>query len=261
MKKIIKLNLELSKLESQKQNFKSLENVSIHEFIKYKHILSKQKKISSQIEKMISLGEEINFWYDTQNNSWIQNPNISCKKYFRLEKHAAYKKNLKLYQLGLLDKKPLPIFLQDIIKISSSVKEKFNPIIKKINSKLPKFDLSKFVFIQKIINKHHYLKSIFIPNKINTIAVNTAKIGIKGYRKLQANYRFVRHFFKSKNSFKYVKNVINEANHLISLEEKKQRFKQSLQVSPSVLKQNIKSESKISISQKDISKNDYEYSL
>ncbi len=258
MKKINKLNLKLEKLESQKQNYKSLENISILGFIKYKYIIQNQKKVSFKLEKMISLGNEINFWYDTQNNSWIQNPNISCKKYFRLEKRAAYKKNLKLYKLGLSDKKPLLPFLQDIINKLSSIKEKLDPVLEKISSKLPKINPSKFILIQKIRKKYNHLTSVFISPKVNRLAVNTAKIGIKGYRKIQSNCRYIRNSINSKDSLKQVKKIIEEANHQISLEDKKRKFRESLRVSPNNFNLSHNSNKKINITK---SKNDYEYSL
>ena len=101
MKKINTLNLKLEHLESQKQNFKSLENISLLDFFKYKNILSKQNKITKQMEKIYSLSKNINFWYDTKTNSWIENPKINCRKYYKLEKNLAYKKDLKLYKLRI----------------------------------------------------------------------------------------------------------------------------------------------------------------
>lgn len=99
MKKIYKLNQKLEQLESQKQNFNSLENISLFQFIKYKNIVSKKNKISKQMQKIASLGEDINFWYNAKTNSWIENPKINCRRYYKLEKNVAYKKNLKLYKL------------------------------------------------------------------------------------------------------------------------------------------------------------------
>ena len=99
MKKIYKLNQKLENLESQKQKFNSLETISIFQFIKYKKILSQKTKISKQLQKLTSIGNYINFWYDTKTNSWIENPKINCRKYQKLEKNAEYKKDLKLYKI------------------------------------------------------------------------------------------------------------------------------------------------------------------
>lgn len=99
MKKFYKLNQELEQLESQMKNFNSLENISLLQFIKYKNILLKKTKISKQMQKITALGNYINFWYDTKTNSWIKNPKINCRKYHKLEKKIAYKKDLKLYNL------------------------------------------------------------------------------------------------------------------------------------------------------------------
>lgn len=268
MKKLKKLNLQLENLESQKQKYKSLENISISQFIKFKSIISKQKKISNHIERCISLGKKINFWYDSKNNSWIKNPNISSRKYFRLEKHAAYKKDRKLYKLGFTDKKPLHPFIQNLINSAISVHEKLSPVINKITSKFPKPDLSKFILFRKIKNKYNNFTSITLPQKINNVAVSTAKIGIKGYRSMQSNCRFIRNTFKSKKSFKYIQNVINEANKQISLTEKQQLFRESLKVPQNAIISKNKSytespRNKINLSKSSqtLSKDIYEYSL
>lgn len=125
MKKIYKLNQKLEKLESQKQNSESLENISFFKFIKYKKILSQKKRIGKKLNKMLSLGEKINFWYDSNTKSWIENSKISCRKYYKLERYAAYKKDLKLYKLGLLSKRPRSPLFQDILKITEPIGKEF----------------------------------------------------------------------------------------------------------------------------------------
>lgn len=94
MSKINDLNQKLEFLNSQKPKFESLENISLLQFIKYKNIVTKENKIRKQISKYISLKSEINFWYDSINKSWIENPKINCNKYCELERKASYKKIL-----------------------------------------------------------------------------------------------------------------------------------------------------------------------
>lgn len=226
MKKVKYLNLKLTNLESQKQKYKLSDETSFLEFIKLKSIISKQKKVSKALEKCISIGNEINFWYDSLNKSWIQNPNISPRKYCRLEEHAAYKKDLKLYKLGLTDQKPISPFFQKIHIINNSIKEKLSPILKKFHSKIPKIDISNFILIKKVRN----FKSNVLSPQINNIAINTAKVGIKGYKKIQANCRYIHNSINSKNTFSYIRNIINEANNQISMSEKQRLFRESLKV-------------------------------
>ena len=110
MTKLYKLSQKLEQLESQKQNFKSLENISLIKFIQYKHIISKKNKINKQMQKITSLGRYINFWYDFKTKSWIENPKINCRKYYKLEQNIAYKKNLKLYKLRFIKNKTFTPF-------------------------------------------------------------------------------------------------------------------------------------------------------
>ncbi|MCR5146377.1 MAG: hypothetical protein K6B70_03405, partial [Clostridia bacterium] len=227
MSKINDLHQKLQDLNSQKQNFKSIENLSLLQFIKFKNLITKENKIRNKITKYVSLSSEINFWYDTVNKSWVENPKIKCNKYCKLERKASYKKNLKLYKLGFINKKPLSPLVQDISKIILPVTKLFKFIYSNVKAKIQKISI-----IKKICNKINYLKSTLLPQKINKLAVNTAKIGIKGYRHLQSNYRLVRKSFEAKNSFKYLRNVIKEANQQVLSSEKEKKFRESLRVNP-----------------------------
>ena len=200
MKKINYLNQKLKKLQSQKVNFDSLENISILQFIKYKNIISKKARINEQMKKAKASLNEINTWYDNLNKSLIENPKINCRKYDKLQKKAEFKKNFKLYKLGFIEKIPLPPLLQ---KVKNSISQ---------NS-----------FVQNVRKQYHFFKSHLLPQKINNFAVNTAKLGIKGYRKIQADCRFIRDTVASKNSFSYLKNVIQEANAQLDYAEMHQK--------------------------------------
>ena len=253
MKNLNNLSQKLEKLQSQKKTFNSINNISLAQFIQFKRILSKEKKINKKMENVISLGNEINFWYDSKTKSWIENPNINCRKYYKMEKNAAYKKNLKLYKLGLCEKRPLP-------PIILSLKAFFKPITIFLKQQFENLKpvLSKYNFFKKIHQKFNYFKSYTLPKNINKLAVNTASIGIKGYRHLRSNCRYIRSNIVSKDSFKYLKNVINEANRKVDNYEKSLSFRDSLKI------ENFKSmdqnDPTTSIPQK-ISKEFYEYSL
>ena len=228
MSKINDLHKKLQNLNSQKQNFKSLENLSLLQFIKFKNLITQENKIRNKISKYVSLSSEINFWYDTVNKSWIENPKINCNKYCKLERKASYKKNLKLYKLGFINKKPLPPLIQNITKLSSPICKLSKSIYSNIKTKILKISILK-----KISKKLNFIKSTLLPQKINKLAINTAKIGIKGYRHLESNCKLVRNSIEAKNSFKYLKNVIKQANQEILFSEKEKEFKDSLRVNPS----------------------------
>lgn len=227
MSKINDLHQKLQDLSSQKQNFKSLENISLLQFIKFKSLITKENKVRKKITKYISLNSKINFWYDSINKSWIENPQINCNKYYKLERKASYKKDLKLYKLGFINKRPISPLVQTISKIILPISGLFKFIYSKVKQKIHKINI-----IKKIYNKFNYFKSTLLPQKIDKIAINTAKIGIKGYRQLQSNYRLVRRSFESKKSFKYFQNVIKEANKQISYSEQQKIFRESLRVNP-----------------------------
>ena len=213
MKKIYKLKNTLEKLDLQKKNYNSLDNLSIPQFINYKMILSKESKINKQLEQAIMQEREINFWYDSNTKSWIDNSKINCRKYCKMEKKAAYKKDLKLYKLGLLNKKPThPIINKVLSPIGLLFNKKIKPIFK------------------HIYNKIYLFKSQVLPQKFNNLAISTASIGIKGYRHLKSNCRYIRFSITSKNSFKYLKNVMQEANKKVDSAEKSKQFRESLKI-------------------------------
>lgn len=248
MKKIYELDQKLEKLQSQKIALDSIENISIIQFIKYRTNLSKEKRILNKLHKLNLLAKEVNFLYDINTKSWIANPQINCRKYYKMEQNASYKKDLTLYKLGILKEKPKSPFIQTIKKY------------------LPKLDYSKFNFFNKLRNQINYFTSHILPRKINNIAISTTKAGIKSYRKLQLNCRFIRSSFANKNSVKYLKSVIDEANRQISISEKRNMFIDSLRFNPTNFHSNQYNDNheKISQTPKIIQKksiSNYEYSL
>ncbi len=220
MKKFYKLNQQLEKLESQKQNYNSFENISIMQFIKYKNIISKKNKITKQMQKIVSLGAEINSWYDTKNNSWLENPKISCRKYCKLEQKICYQKDLKLYKLGLLNKKPMyPLF--------QNISEKLQPILPHLKNFLNKINYPK-----KIFTKLNYFSSNILPQKMNNLAIESLKHCIKGYKMVQGDIKYVKNYITSKKLYKHFKQLADEANKQLLSNENSISFKDSLKVNP-----------------------------
>ena len=249
MKKIYELDQKLEKLQLQKKSFNSFENTSIIQFIKYKNVLYKENKIVDKLHKLNLLAKEVNFLYDINTKSWIANPQINCRKYYKMEQNASYKRDLTLYKLGILKRKPLSPFFQNI------------------RNHLPEINYSKYNFIKKINNRINNFTSYILPKKINKLAISAAKVGIKGYKKIQSDYKFIRNSFTNKSSFRYVKGVIDEANRQVSISEKRNNFIQYLKLTPEDLKSkqyiynscNGITHSKIT--KKDNSPKSYEYSL
>ena len=204
MRKINELNQKIKQLESQKKIFSSLENISIQEFIKYKSTIHQINKAKSQIDKIKFKEKEINFWYDTTTKSWIENPKINCRKFSRLQKRATYKKNLNLYKLGVLNQKPLP------------------PLLENLEVPLDKINTLKSNYFQNIHDKYYYFISYYLPRNINKLAINAAKFGITEYRKLRSKCKLFTNYVSSRNLFKYLKNIIYQANSLVDEVSSKQ---------------------------------------
>lgn len=228
MNKIDKLNHELKKLESQKTALTSLDDLTLFQFLKQKRIKSRESKIMSQLQKRQKMANKINFLYDTNTKSWIENPNINCNQYHKMQQKAEYQRNLKLYKIGYLSQRPLP------------------PLLKKLTSYLPKTVLLKFNFLKKSNQNHNSLETTQFPKKFNNLAVSTAKVGIRGYRTLRSNCKYIRNYLTSRNSIKYIKNIISEAKdqidqaeakkilHTTNITSKGVQFRESLKFNPDI---------------------------
>lgn len=233
MGKIYILNQKLEDLQSLKKTFPSIDNMSILQFAKYKKILHNEEKITNKIYKLNLLKKEVNFLYDINTKSWIANPKINCRTYYKLEQKALYKKNLTLYKIGVLSEKPKHPVVQNIstfiTTILTNIKSTYANIEKYLNKKF----FSKFTLFKRLNQKYDFLISNTLPRKINNLAINTAKLGIKGYKQLETNCRFIKNSIDSKQSYRYVKSIINEANKQIS---KGYDFRESLRINPNDLR-------------------------
>lgn len=216
MKKIYDVNLRLDKIKAQKNKYVCSENMSILEFISYKSLLAKEKRLNKTLHKLYLLQKEVNFLYDINTKSWIANPKINCRTYYKLEQNAAYKKNLTLYKLGVSSKKPTPPIIQNI-------KSKFEPYYdnaKSVFRSIKKFvlhSIRKSLFIQKIKKSFHSLISLKIPHYINSISINTAKLFIKGYSRIKKECSLTVKSLSSKKFIKYIKNTMKEAHKQMNM--------------------------------------------
>lgn len=71
-----------------------------------------------------------------------------------------------------------------------------------------------------------------MPQTINNLAVKSVKTCIKGYKLIQGDVKYVKNFVKSKDFYKYFKEVANEANRQLSNSQKELSFRDSLKVNP-----------------------------
>ena len=98
--------------------------------------------------------------------------------------------------------------------------ESLEPIIQKIN------------FPKKIQSKLKHFSSITLPQTMNNLAIQSAKTCIKGYKLIQGDVKYVKNFVKSKDFYKYFKEVACEANRQLSNPQKELSFRESLKVNP-----------------------------
>jgi len=196
MRNIKKLNLKLKEIESTTKNPKQISNMSLFDFIIYKHNISKKKKIKTKLKKLILYAKSTIDWYTKYTDRLIDNFKISPVQFNKLEKKAKYKRNITLYKLGLVNKKPIhPYFIP----------------IKKI------LDLALRP-LSKLLLTYKNLCSNIIPQKTNNIAVRAAKLCIRGCQKIKSHYQFFSNNLNSTSSAKYVHNIFEQAKQQLNTE-------------------------------------------
>lgn len=201
MKSIKKLNQKLQKIEKieqQMKKYKSVGEIPIIQFLIYKNNIHRRDKICKEIEQVKRYAKGSKLLYEYEINCWIENPNINCREYSKLEAKAKYRRNLKLYKCGYLEKKPTL------------------PFIQKFQSKFEKISWLNNVLFQKINNKIINFNSNVLPHKINKIAVNSAKLCIQGVKKVQSECNSIKAYVASKDSIKYIRNVFKHASNQLA---------------------------------------------
>lgn len=229
MKSIKKLSKQLQKIESiekQMKSVKSVDQISIIRFLKYKNCSQKKNEIIRQIKEVKRTAYGAKLLYEYETGCWVDNLSINCRKYKSLERKARYRRDLKLFKCGFLEDRPIPPFIQFI------------------QSKFPNLDISNNVFFKKIRNDIINFKSNILPQKINKIAINSAKLCIRGYKKAQKNYECAKAYVLSQESAKYIRKVFENANKELAYADEAQEsivradndkvaeYKASLKVQP-----------------------------
>ncbi len=195
MKKISTLNQQLQKINELLQNAPPMDTLSLWQFIRYKNLYRKRETTKIKLKESILAGKDIISWYEKYNKEQLNNLKISCKTYCRRQKRAEYKRNITLFKLGLINKKPK------------------HPILGPISDKLSILKKA----IKKPFNLFHKnfenLRSNIIPQNINNLAVSAAKVGIRGYRTIKSNCAYVKRKFNSSEYSQYLRNIINQAEN------------------------------------------------
>ena len=201
MKKVDKLNLRLKKLEEQEIYFSSFDNISIFQFLKYKKNNQKKSQIKEKIQRINSKAKEINSVYESTIKKWIESSKINCRKYHLMQQKAQYVRDLKLYKIGYIEKRPL------------------SPFIKNIISHLPQINCSQIIFFKKIQKSHSNFNSKSIQATIDTLAINATKSAIRGYRNFCSGRKYIFKCITSMKSYRHIQNIILEAKSQIDQAE------------------------------------------
>lgn len=202
VKKYYTLQKQLQMINDNKKTNISIENTSIQDFIKLKLALTKEKRIKQQLKKIDIAKRETILNCNIKLKYWFNNQNINCRKYYKLEQKELYKKDKTLYKLGYLNKKPTPPFVKSetfksLINIKNSVQNKFKSVLK-----IPDSQIS-------------------IANQLNTLAIKTVKIAIKGYRTILPSVNYIGNHINSLNITKYTKNVVSIAQRELDMSNSK----------------------------------------
>lgn len=199
--------------------------MSIHQFISYKYILSKENKLNKKIHATENLYKKINSWYDSVTTDWVNDANISCQKFSKLEQRANYKKQKQLYKLGYSKNRPiLPIF-QNIYKQINPHKKINNTQLRKRYLKHQQYNIFKIISSKK----NNFLPYI-IPMISHKLAIKCAKKCIIGYRTLQNDINYFRNYLSYTSSIQYLKSIKLEALNELNSNKINSNFKDSLKV-------------------------------
>ena len=198
MKKFIQLQQNLDALEAQKQNICPMEDMSLLQFIKHKSLILKKTKLKNQMKKSLLKAQSIVLHYKNYKEKLLNDNSINCRKYSRMIKKAEYHANLELYKLGFIAKKPTPPFFQKAIK---------------------KFNLPVFKFFKHLYENITYFRSTIFPQKLDKLALQTAKTGIRGYRLLKSNFLLFGKRLSSNESAKRIHGIIKKAKAQLNNEE------------------------------------------
>lgn len=122
---------ELDSIIEILNGFPTIFNISAKELKKYKDLIARKEFLQKKINTLLSKRSRIIDTYNAKNRIWL-NSNMNCRKYYKHEQTASYKRDLALYKLGFLDHKPSPPY---IISLKNFFQEKlFQPHSDKIST-------------------------------------------------------------------------------------------------------------------------------
>ena len=198
MQSIKKLKQQLQKIEqvdNQMKSIKKIDEIPISQLLKYRKCLQRKKKICEQIKELERSAKGANLLYNYETSCWIENVKINCRKYKRLESKARYKRDLKLYKYGFLEKRPTI------------------PAMQFIRIKFPILNISDNSFFKKIKN----LKSKFISKRIDNLIPkeipqnfsNTYKTEVNKYKE---SLKVQPQNIKKMHKRKYVRSTVSKCS-------------------------------------------------
>lgn len=177
---------ELNEIIGILNNFPPIFSISSKELRKYQSIISRKEFLQKRINNMLSKRANIIGNYNDKNRIWLES-NMNCRRYYRVEQHAAYSRDKALYKVGFLYEKPIPPF---ITNLKNNISENFYQPLSNIISN---FKIKTILHLKSISRKSPICKSLkksknFIandlPQSLTNIAISGVKKCIISYRKI-----------------------------------------------------------------------------
>lgn len=198
--KFEKLTKEFELLKMKIEESPSISCISSKQLLKYHSLISRKELLESKISKILKSKKQIIQNYSQKNEIWLHDNNLNCRQYCKLEEQEAYKRDKKLYKLGLLNSKPNhPIVKKFKEFFSTNV---FEPISDEILPKINSYSQSviKKSPICKMFNKIKKFNKEVLPVKLTNLAIAGTKKCIIGYRTLANNINYSSSTISSKIS-------------------------------------------------------------
>lgn len=198
--KFEKLTKEYELLKRKIEQSPSMSNISSKQLLKYHLLISRKEFLESKISKILKSENKIIQNYSQKNEIWLHNNNLNCRQYCKLEEQEAYKRDKKLYKLGLLNSKPIHPIVKRIKEFFST--NIFQPISDEMLPKIKFYSQSviKKSPICKIYNKIKKFNTEVLPVELTNLAIAGTKRCIIGYRTLANNLNYSSSIFSRKIS-------------------------------------------------------------
>lgn len=184
-----KLTKEYKELKRKIDKCPPISKMSSKELLKYHSFLSRKENLEFKISKMLKSKTKILKRYKLNNEKWLNDNSMNCRKYYKLEQKEAYIRDKNLYKLGFLSSKPIPPIVNNLKNFISM--KIINPFLDNISPKISKFNEKVKKYIESTIEKSSICKCLkkfkksvveTLPNKLTNAAITSTKHCIIGYR-------------------------------------------------------------------------------